>query len=71
MSTRALGYDESATELVVVGNWRGPIGDAAFYMNDELREELHSEMAPCGGQAFVDAYVARHLERFGVDFEFN
>lgn len=38
-------------------------------MDDEIREELHAEMAPCTDQEFLDAYVERHAEKYGEDFE--
>lgn len=43
--------------------------DAAVeLMDDELREEIHSEMAPCSDQEFFDEYVRRHREKFGEEF---
>lgn len=42
--------------------------DAAVnLMDDELREELHSQGIQ-NEQAFVDAYAARHAEKFGETF---
>lgn len=41
------------------------------YMDDELREELHRELAPCSEQEFFDAYCKAHLERFGEDFSLD
>ncbi len=38
------------------------------YMDDDLREEIHREMAPCTNQEFFDAYAAAHWGRFGEDF---
>ena len=39
--------------------------DAAVeMMDDDLREELHRKMAPCSNQAFYDAYVKAHAEKF-------
>lgn len=38
-------------------------------MDDEIREELHMELAPCTEQEFLDAYVERHAEKFGEDFQ--
>ncbi len=35
---------------------------------DEIREELHREMAPCTNQRFFDAYVEKHAEKFDEDF---
>ena len=37
-------------------------------MDDALREELHAELAPCEDEAFLEAYAAAHLERFGEPF---
>lgn len=38
------------------------------YMDDDIREVLHSELAPCTQQDFFRAYVAAHKNRFGEDF---
>lgn len=44
--------------------------DAAVnLMDDEIREELHAELAPCGNQEFLDAYVERHAQKYGEDFQ--
>lgn len=37
-------------------------------MDDEIREELHSEIAPCSDQEFLDAYCEKHLEKYGEEF---
>lgn len=37
-------------------------------MDDEIREALHMEKAPCGEQEFLDAYAQRHLEKYGEEF---
>lgn len=34
-------------------------------MDDDIREELHAELAPCSDQEFLDAYIERHAEKFG------
>ena len=42
----------------------------AILMDDEIREELHMELAPCTEQEFLDAYAERHpllLHTFVVD----
>ncbi len=41
---------------------------AAQLMDDGLREELHSAMAPCFPQDFFDVYAAAHELRFGEPF---
>jgi hypothetical protein len=33
---------------------------AVQYMDDEIREQLHSELAPCGEQEFFTAYEEEH-----------
>lgn len=33
-------------------------------MDDDLREELHMEMAPCTNQEFYDAYVKAHAAKY-------
>lgn len=38
-------------------------------MDDEIREELHNELAPCTDQEFVDAYVEAHEAKYGEQFE--
>lgn len=42
---------------------------AVNLMDDEIREELHAELAPCGNQEFLDAYVERHAQKYGEDFQ--
>lgn len=42
---------------------------AVNIMDDDLREELHAELAPCTEQEFFDAYGKAHEERFGCEFE--
>lgn len=38
---------------------------AASLMDDEVREAVHAEMAPCSNQEFFDAYCISHRELFG------
>ncbi len=43
--------------------------DAAVdLMDDDIREELHLEMAPCTNQEFLDAYCKAHYNKYGIDF---
>ena len=41
---------------------------AVSLMDDELRERLHNEMAPCDPQEFLNAYVQEHEKKFGEEF---
>ena len=36
----------------------------ASYMNDEIREKVHFELAPCSNEAFI-----RHYCEYDTDFE--
>lgn len=44
---------------------------AVALMDDGIREALHSELAPCTEQEFMDAYAERHKEEFGETFQVN
>lgn len=41
------------------------------YMDDEIREELHNEIAPCDEQAFINAYCEAHEEKYNQKFDIN
>lgn len=46
--------------------------DAAVQlMDDDLREELHAQLAPCTEQEFFTAYEAAHAEKFGEEWELS
>lgn len=61
-------------ELEEVSDDAAEIIDAGLYdaavalMDDEIREELHAELAPCSDGAFLTAYMKRHLDKFGTKF---
>lgn len=38
-------------------------------MDDEIREMLHAEMAPCEAQEFLDRYCEEHEKKYGEEFE--
>ena len=42
--------------------------DQVADMDDDIRERLHDDLAPCSPQVFYDAYCAAHLEAFGEEF---
>ena len=45
---------------------------AVELMDDDLREQLHREMAPCTNQEFYDAYVKAHAAKYnGEKFQIN
>jgi hypothetical protein len=42
--------------------------DAVERMDDEVREQVHADFAPCSHQEFFNRYCVRHFEKFGEDF---
>ena len=44
-------------------------GAAVNMMDDESREKLHNELAPCTDQEFMDAYAEAHEAKFNERFE--
>ena len=42
--------------------------EAVNLMDDELREQVHAEMAPCTDQGFIDSYADLHEQKFGEGF---
>lgn len=50
------------------GNKMVDYEEAEFYMDDEIREELHAEIAPCTDQEFFDEYIKRHEAKYEDDF---
>ena len=56
---------------VTIGTSEVDFESAVQLMDDEIRERLHSEMAPCGEQEFMDAYCREHAQKFGGEFVVN
>lgn len=44
-------------------------GAAVNLMDDDLREEIHADLAPCTEQEFFDEYAKRHEAKFGESWE--
>lgn len=42
---------------------------AVSLMDDDIRERVHYELAPCTDQEFFDRYCRYHIEKFGDDFQ--
>lgn len=59
--------------IEVRNSWNKPIDyeEAVTLMDDEIREELHMEMAPCTEQEFFEAYAKAHEEKFGEEWELD
>lgn len=41
---------------------------ALSLMDDELREKVHMELAPCTEQEFFDTYAKAHEEKYGEEW---
>ena len=46
-------------------------GQVEHYMDDELRERVAWELAPCSDKDFMGRYVYFHYETFAEEFEIN
>ena len=44
---------------------------AIALMDDEIRETIHADLAPCTDQEFFTAYAAAHLARYGEAWELD
>ena len=42
---------------------------AVSLMDDEIREDLNRELAPCSEQEFFSAYEKAHAEKYGEEFQ--
>ncbi len=40
-------------------------------LDDELRELLHANLAPCSEQEFFDAYLDAHCVKYGEEFRID
>ena len=41
---------------------------AVMLMDDEIRDTLHSEIAPCSDVEFLEAYMEAHEKKYGIPF---
>lgn len=48
--------------------------DIAGYMDDEIRDAIHAQLAPCSNEEFLDAYIAHDPDIVPIlenEFEFE
>jgi hypothetical protein len=57
-------YTDTAAEIIAAGNYNA----AVMLMDDEIRETVHADIAPCTDIEFLAEYMKRHAEKYGVDF---
>ena len=58
---------EKAKDLIE----RGLYDVAVSLMDDEIRERIHRDLAPCTEEEFLTAYMFEHDEQFGEEFTVN
>ena len=58
------GEKMSAKEIIESGLFE----QAVNLMDDEIREDLHRELAPCSDEEFLTEYMKKHEEKFGEEF---
>lgn len=44
---------------------------AVELMDDDLREQVHAELAPCTDEEFFARYCELHEQKYGNSFEIN
>jgi len=68
--SQLLKGEEMYNEQIIINQYGKTLdfAAAANLMDDDLREQLHDELAPCSNQDFFDAYVSAHAEKFGEDW---
>ena len=47
------------------------LSDAAYYMDDEIRDAIHITLAPCEDVEFLAYYMAAHYEKYMERFTIN
>lgn len=55
----------TAREIIENGLYNAAVN----LMDDEIREELHRELAPCTDEEFLTAYMEAHEEKYGEEFQ--
>ena len=44
---------------------------AVSMMDDEIRESVHAELAPCTEQEFFTSYEKAHADKYGEEWELS
>ena len=59
---------EIRMSLVILNGKKQDMEFLAHLMDDELREEVHAELASCDAQVFLDTYYKKHFKKFCEKF---
>jgi hypothetical protein len=46
----------------------GLFNTAVALMDDEIRESIHADIAPCTELEFLKEYMKRHAQKYGEEF---
>lgn len=57
-------YDDTVREIIDGGLF----DQAVELMDDNIREAIHAELAPCSEYIFLLEYMIRHSAKYGEDF---
>ena len=60
-------WQEEANEMVGKYDWEV----IASYMDDEIREKLHFDLAPCSNEEFLQEYLKKHYKKYNSEFSIN
>lgn len=56
-------------KTVILNNEEVNVDACVNLMDDEIREAIHAELAPCTEQEFLDAYADLHYDKYGEQFK--
>jgi len=62
---------ETMKPIVTSHNHHFDLEDLVHLMDNDLREEVHSDTAPCEPQQFYDAHTSAHFKKFNNCWEPN
>ena len=54
---------------VILNGYEQDFDACVNMMDDDLREQVHAELAPCDDQVFLNRYCELHQKKFGEDFD--
>ena len=55
-------------KTVTLNNQEVSFDACVSLMDDDIREQVHADLAPCTEQEFLDAYCELHAEKYGEQF---
>ena len=59
------------TKVINANGYELDFDAAVNYMDDDIREALHDELAPCTEQEFFSAYEQAHVHKYGAEWELS